>query len=395
MTSVVALRTYYPGHLIYTEEAFARVLPRDKYDKECEFCGKSSEDLVACYDCLMVKYCGLECKSKDSSDHGIECPNMSKLRGDLTEDFVRLLGRIIFKIKDKEWATITRNVMGTEVSFEDIDPHYEEMTQNPKFSLLYKGLKEPLKQFIGEENVPEEEDLIKIIGKVKFSSSKFSCTLPNEFYFGMGRFEHECIPNSNLDLRNNSMKVWAMKKIETSEKVTVSYRIILTTDSMRSPINEDTLEVCKCTECTLPYGESVLTKIIDESKAYDAIRFSQKVIKTSQVLSNLDMESNSTLNLLVNKALQNHIGVLGNTNALHLKLLAIKAMVLEGDDVQKKMYLIEIEKHMKNAFGEYYLELYDIYKALVVITFNSGDFLEGSFYLKKLKLLEIHQSKAK
>lgn len=43
---------------------------------------------------------------------------------------------------------------------------YEEMTQNPKFMLIYKGLKKPLKEFIGEENMPEEENLLKIIGKV-------------------------------------------------------------------------------------------------------------------------------------------------------------------------------------------------------------------------------------
>lgn len=43
---------------------------------------------------------------------------------------------------------------------------YEEMTQNPKFMLIYKGLKKPLKDFVGEENMPEEENLLKIIGKV-------------------------------------------------------------------------------------------------------------------------------------------------------------------------------------------------------------------------------------
>lgn len=32
--------------------------------------------------------------------------------------------------------------------------------------LIYKGLKKPLKDFVGEENMPEEENLLKIIGKV-------------------------------------------------------------------------------------------------------------------------------------------------------------------------------------------------------------------------------------
>ena len=42
-----------------------------------------------------------------------------------------------------------------------------------------------------------------------------------------------------------------------------------------------------------------------------------------------------------------HEGVLGHTNALHLKLLATKIMTLDDEDVQKKMYLIELEKHMR------------------------------------------------
>lgn len=38
-------------------------------------------------------------QAKDSSDHGIECEKMEKVKGHFYEDFVRLLSRIIFKIK--------------------------------------------------------------------------------------------------------------------------------------------------------------------------------------------------------------------------------------------------------------------------------------------------------
>lgn len=38
-------------------------------------------------------------QAKDSSDHGIECENMNKIKGHFYEDFIRLLSRIIFKIK--------------------------------------------------------------------------------------------------------------------------------------------------------------------------------------------------------------------------------------------------------------------------------------------------------
>ena len=58
------------------------------------------------------------------------------------------------------------------------------------------------------------------------------------------------------------------------------------------------------------------------------------------------MENDFRLRILVDKALEKQIGVLGPTHALHLKLLAIKAMTLEGTDIQKKMYLIELEKNM-------------------------------------------------
>lgn len=45
---------------------------------------------------------------------------------------------------------------------------YDEMTENPRYILLYKGIKDALKEFIGEENMPTDDNLIQIIGKVFF-----------------------------------------------------------------------------------------------------------------------------------------------------------------------------------------------------------------------------------
>ena len=61
------------------------------------------------------------------------------------------------------------------------------------------------------------------------------------------------------------------------------------------------------------------------------------------------MEDDFRLRLLVDKALEKQVGVLGSTNALHLKLLAVKAMTLQGTDIQKKMYLQELERNMRFA----------------------------------------------
>lgn len=392
MNSIIASRTYYPGDLIYTDEAFIRVLPRDKKDEQCEVCKKSSSDLISCDECYSVKYCGQECKMKDSSDHKNECGKLDRLRGDAAEDCVRLLGRLIFKIKGKDWRDIQRNILGNTVSFEDVDSHYEEMISNPRFNLLYKEVKDALRDFIGEENMPREDYLIKIVGKVKFSACEYSAIFPYEFYLGMEKFKHCCIPNSNLEIINNVVKVWAIKKIESSEEITVTRRNILTSALMRSPITDDSLKVCQCTECLLPYGESPLTKVIDERRAYNIIRLTEKVINISQTLSNLDLEEDFRLRLLVDKALEKHEGVLGATNALHLKLLAIKAMTLEGTDIQKKMHLLELEKHMSSVFGDHYLEMHKIYKGLVVLNFKLGNVLEAALYLKKAEKVQIHQS---
>lgn len=51
--------------------------------------------------------------------------------------------------------------------------------------------------------------------------------------------------------------------------------------------------------------------------------------------------------MLVDRALDKQEGVLAPTNALHLKLLAVKSMTLEGTEIQKKVYLLELEKHMR------------------------------------------------
>lgn len=39
METITATRNYNPGNMIYCEESFAQVVPKDHKDEVCEWCG--------------------------------------------------------------------------------------------------------------------------------------------------------------------------------------------------------------------------------------------------------------------------------------------------------------------------------------------------------------------
>lgn len=388
MASASSPRHYKPGALIHRENAFVRVLSRKMKEEYCDSCCKRSVTLRACTECLAVNYCSKSCQEADKLDHLMECKYMNNLPKCFLEDTVRLLGKVVLKIKGKDWKKITTNVLGKEVSFEDIDPCLEKITEDPIEKLHFIELKGLLKRYIGDDNMPDENELLKIIGKVTNhkhgASTTDSSPLTYCFFLGSSSFHHECIPNANIEvIHHKTFKVWANKRINMeTDKISITFRSVLFLPPKQ-------FSDCKCSDCSLPYGESILTKILDESRAYSVISVTERFLQLIECEPIIPMISD--LKEMANEFLHDQKGVLGDTNALRLRILAFKSITLPGSPSEKIAELEKLESYMSSIFGEYYLEMEPIYTGLMAMNVQLGKVRESRRYLAKIKQLQIHR----
>ncbi|XP_054708689.1 uncharacterized protein LOC129218444 [Uloborus diversus] len=137
---------------------------------------------------------------------------------------------------------------------------------------------------------------------------------------------------------------------------------------------------CQCEDCSKPYGTSILSKLLDESKAYSVLEESEDIIRVANVLSELDLEAKIDPDL-VNSILKKQEGVLGDTNSFRIRLLAFCLFMHISDSDKEKRYE-ELIKCMEKAFGNYYREVRLLYSILRRCSARSGNFA------KALKLTE-------
>lgn len=380
MVGVIASRNYYPGDVIFREEAFAKVTLESNKDVMCEWCCNMPLGLLkSCKECMAVKYCGKACQKSDWPTHRLECKHLKNLPKEDIADLVRLLGKVIHKIKNRDWKLIKKRILGKDFTFEDLDCSSVQFSKNPQMLLFFKSVKECLIKYIGVENVPDDECLMKLVGKVKHNAFK-GAGFSFSFCLGVPQFDEECIPNSCLSMNGNEVCVWACKRIRKGiDKISLPTRPILSRRGFLASLKK---EPCKCTDCSLPYGESILTKIIDEKRAYSVLEETEAMLIISSLTSSFrwDLEQ-------IEELLEKQKEVLGRTNRLHLKLLALKCLEIGGHPLMIIDSLLELERNMESIFGEYYVEMGPIYETLSDVSIYLGDRVAAAQYARKAKII--------
>ncbi|KAG8174844.1 hypothetical protein JTE90_007770 [Oedothorax gibbosus] len=175
------------GDVIHEEKPFIRVLKQDLWDKICAGCCAKSTGLKKCSGCSVMKYCGKSCQKNDWPDHKLECPHLRNYTDFRNHDLVHMIGKLILKLKGKDWKTATSRIFDVDVSFDDLLSQADYVLQNLEFEAL--DITTPLESFIGKENVPDKEILKDLFGKVVTNRFVFSC---GKYPFG-NDFENICV----------------------------------------------------------------------------------------------------------------------------------------------------------------------------------------------------------
>ncbi|GIX74914.1 MYND-type domain-containing protein [Caerostris darwini] len=189
--------TYKPGDMIYKSKPYVRVIRQDLWDKVCGYCLKDYMKLKRCGSCQKIKYCGKICQKAAWNDHKLECPFLPGYVNEPNQLLIHLTGNLILKIKGKDWKSITENVAGKVVSFDDLASHATEMN-TPWNEFVIKNTQQCLERYIGKDNVPDEETLLAIVRKVACNNFTFGGENPviRALFIGASKFDHSCVPNA-------------------------------------------------------------------------------------------------------------------------------------------------------------------------------------------------------
>ncbi|XP_054708099.1 N-lysine methyltransferase SMYD2-A-like [Uloborus diversus] len=285
---------YKPGDIIYSGKPFAQCVNYELRKLICDNCFRFSPGLLwklkACCNCRYVYYCGKPCQRESWNRHKLECPLLCNIQEECNKEFVRLTGQVILLLKGKDWKSISEPVGNTEKSFYDLVSNTEHTKNDSKLSLQGLEVLNLVKKYLGKANVSTDDEILEIFGKVKhnvFGVGKDSVLSGSALYLGASLFNHACIPNANRNFQGATIIVRAISNLSQDDvtKVTISYRELLFSDESFKT-KDFFYGPCKCDDCSLPYGESKLTKILDKTRAWSVIESTKRALDVLRNLRN-------------------------------------------------------------------------------------------------------------
>ncbi|KAG8172885.1 hypothetical protein JTE90_004636 [Oedothorax gibbosus] len=150
-----------------------------------------------------------------------------------------MIGKLILKLKGKDWKTANSRIFDVEVSFDDLLSQADHGLQNLSFEVL--DITTPLESYFGKENMPDKDILKELFGKVINNSFEFyggKYPFGNDFenifgkyhramtikggsalFLGASKLDHSCVPNAVYHATGASITVRAIRTIKKFEKV--------------------------------------------------------------------------------------------------------------------------------------------------------------------------------
>ncbi|KFM72222.1 Histone-lysine N-methyltransferase ASHR1, partial [Stegodyphus mimosarum] len=220
------------------------------------------------------------------------------------------------------------------------------------------------------------------------------CADTHILFIGLSKLNHSCRPNTYFHYENGIAKLRATKTIRKDEELTMNYFpmvCLILPSKIQEGIKEGFLGDCKCSDCSLPYGTSVLTKVIDETRAYNIIKRTEVVLELYSALLCLGVAREANFPRFeanVKKLLKMQEGVLGDTNILRMRLLALKCFHIRGPPNEQLEDLEKLAKYLKLAFGENHMELIKVYNNLLEVSHCLLDVFRIGYYTKELFRLQ-------
>uniref|UniRef100_A0A0A9WRD9 SET and MYND domain-containing protein 3 n=1 Tax=Lygus hesperus TaxID=30085 RepID=A0A0A9WRD9_LYGHE len=217
------------GSVLHMEKPFVHALSSNLRHNRCDNCYAQFE-LFKCTACQYVKYCDRVCQKLGWPDHKKECPALKSLPPNRElPNTARLLARIILKLKrggGNEQGWYDKNKYRI---FRDLMSHYADIKNDEKRISQAECLYEVLKDYIGEDALPNFTEFLGIYGRMVVNSFNIldgeMSELGTGIYLGASTIDHSCDPNAVATFTGTTITVRAIKDIPDFKwsKVRISY----------------------------------------------------------------------------------------------------------------------------------------------------------------------------
>ncbi|KAJ8680868.1 hypothetical protein QAD02_016655 [Eretmocerus hayati] len=248
------------GTIILETRPFAHVLKSYYRYTHCDHCLKTNGGkLLKCSGCQYSHYCDRLCQKQSWVIHKSECMNLKRILPRVIPDAARLMARIVVKLEkggaeEKEYYD-----KYCFRKFKDLMSHYSDIKNDPKRMEHFTCLHEVLKEYMGEEALPNAAELLGIYGRICVNSYNIVDVDMNSvgvgIYLGPSIIDHSCKPNCVAIFEGTRISIRALVDMPQLDwaNIRISYIDVLnTTNIRRSELQSSYYFLCECEKCKEP-----------------------------------------------------------------------------------------------------------------------------------------------
>ncbi|CAL4060302.1 unnamed protein product, partial [Meganyctiphanes norvegica] len=216
-----------------------------------------SKKLQRCTGCEYAWYCSAACQRGEWLWHKHECKCLKRVYPRRPTTSVRLMARLIFRLKeggDKIEEAVNDN---WKRKFYDLMSHYDDLKADMRRMEILTNHMGVLKDYMGEENLPDIAELMGIFGRMCVNSFGVTDSDMNSvgtgLYLSASIFDHACNPNAfatweGIRITVRSMVDWP-QGLDWS-KVRISYIDVMNSNEARKKqLLRNYYFCCDCEHC--------------------------------------------------------------------------------------------------------------------------------------------------
>ncbi|XP_037781822.1 histone-lysine N-methyltransferase SMYD3-like [Penaeus monodon] len=219
------------GELVLVSEPFASIINNEHRLKYCDYCITSSKDKVLhpCRSCRVPWYCSRDCERLASDRHADECPHLKRVSPAVPPDFVRLIARIIFRLKAGGEKVVEKFSEKEGRRFKDLMSHYGDIKDNADCAEDLDFVIGELKDYIGEDNIPNHSDFLGIYGRIIVNRfcllSNTMVSVGSAIYLAASVLDHSCTPTCSFYFSGRNVHIRSLVDVEdfNFERCRISY----------------------------------------------------------------------------------------------------------------------------------------------------------------------------
>jgi len=187
------------GDVILTSTPFAYVLKEQFKGQLCDYC-LLKKKLQRCTGCNQAWYCSPACQRGEWLWHKHECKCLKKVYPRMPTATTRLMARLIFRLKDGGEEFEEAVHANWKRKFRDLVSHYDDVKVDMRRMEVLTSVTGVLKEYIGEENLPDMKELIGIFGRMCVNCFGITDSDMNAIgtglYVSASVFDNACNPNA-------------------------------------------------------------------------------------------------------------------------------------------------------------------------------------------------------